>query len=102
MDKLIENYLKEITDYHKKLFAEKYDRLEPPQFEAKKGRRFVKIVEHRISNGKRYGASVYCFIDGNTGDIWKAASWSQPQKNGIRGNIHNAKKPLDGFDFYVR
>lgn len=47
-----------------------------------KGRKFIRIT-YRFS-GQR---SVHSFIDLSNGDILKAASWSQPAKNGVRGNI---------------
>ena len=46
-----------------------------------KGRRFDKVVR---------GTSVYCFVEKDTGYIFKAASWRAPQlktKNPVRGSI---------------
>jgi len=47
-----------------------------------KGRRFDKVVK---------GTSVYCFVEKDTGYIFKAASWRAPQlktKNPVRGSIY--------------
>ena len=47
-----------------------------------KGRRFDKVVR---------GTSVYCFVEKDTGYIFKAASWRAPQlktKNPVRGSIY--------------
>jgi len=47
------------------------------------GRKFIKVVyqefdkhEQRFRNG-----SVHCFIDKNTGEVYKAASWQNPAKH---------------------
>lgn len=45
-----------------------------------------------VTYGKRYarvlvGNRVHTFIDLNTGDILKAATYAAPAKNGVRGNI---------------
>lgn len=45
------------------------------------GRKYVKLVSNR--NGSR---SVWCFVNKETGDILKAASWNAPAKH-ARGNI---------------
>ena len=47
-----------------------------------KGSRFDKVVK---------GTSVYCFVEKDTGYIFKAASWRAPQlktKNPVRGSIY--------------
>lgn len=41
------------------------------------GRKYVKLV---------HGTSVYAFVDGSAGDIYKPASWKAPAK-GIRGSV---------------
>lgn len=45
------------------------------------GRRFAKVI------GYWGGRSVHTFIEIHNGNIWKAGTWHQPQKNGVRGNI---------------
>lgn len=62
------------SDYMKRQFPN----LPPKKFTAKKGKRYVKIIED--------GGSVFCFVDATNGDVLKAASWSAPAK-GARGNI---------------
>lgn len=61
------------------------------------GSKFAKVI--RRSWGQK---SVHCFVEIANGNIHKAGTWRQPQKNGIRGNIKDAKKPLFIDDFYVR
>jgi len=58
------------------------------------GRKYAKV----ILKGREWGPqntpmtlnrhkSVHSFIDMHTGDILKAAGWSAPAPNGVRGNI---------------
>jgi hypothetical protein len=65
-----------------------------PTYSFTTGKRFFKITEK--SNGSN---SVHCFVEIETGDIYKAAGFSAPAK-GIRGNINDDKKPLLCGDFY--
>lgn len=66
------------------------------KFEIEFGRRFAKI--NHISWGSK---GVHCFVEMATGNIWKAATFRAPQKNGIRGHIDDAKRPLFDSDFYL-
>lgn len=52
--------------------------------EVKPGRKFYKVVV-RSKNGSGH---VHSFVDKQTGDIYKAASWAQPAK-GVRYNLLN-------------
>lgn len=54
----------------------------PSSIEMEPGKKFVKIVKRDYS-GSRY---VHSFIDIESGDIYKAASWKAPAKH-VRGNI---------------
>lgn len=52
-------------------------------FSIEKGKKYARIVKHA------YGSrSVYCFVDLDTGDVLKAASWKSPAK-GKRASIWN-------------
>lgn len=51
-------------------------------FEYMKGRKYDRIV--RATDNVTYGRSVYCFIEKETGAVWKAGGWKAPQPNGIR------------------
>lgn len=77
-------------------------------FSVKPGRKYAKIIrsdvwegEQRV-NGQRSAAG---FIDMQTGDIYKAATWSAPAK-GVRGNVlvNGGKDALDshGYIRYAR
>ena len=53
----------------------------PEVIKVNKGRRFDKVVK---------GTSVYCFVEKDTGYIFKPAGWRAPQlktKNPVRGSI---------------
>ena len=52
-----------------------------PTFSAKEGGKFFKII---TDNGTQQ--SVYCFVNKQNGDIYKAATWKAPAKH-VRGNI---------------
>lgn len=66
-----------------------------PTFEIKEGVRFYKIISVDSQT------SVFCFVEKATGDIYKAATWSQPAK-GVRGNIFDEKPPLTSSSLYKR
>jgi hypothetical protein len=51
------------------------------------GPRWARVVTKSFD---QKNSSVYCFVDIQNGDIWKASSWRQPQKNGKRGNVFEA------------
>lgn len=74
-----------------KLFDDAYadSPLTPPRAELMIGKKNIKVVRAEYDqHGVRYTASVHCFIDIETGNILKAASWKVPAK-GVRGNIFN-------------
>ena len=56
------------------------------EFTFEKGRKYAKIV-HKNSSGQR---SAHAFVDMNTGDVYKSASWKSPAK-GIRYNLVDEK-----------
>lgn len=53
------------------------------------GKKNVRVVRREYSKrtGEKIGGSVHCFINLETGDILKAASYKAPAPNGVRGNI---------------
>lgn len=66
-----------------------------PQLRVKKGKKNAKIIVTEQGRDK----SVYCFVDMNTGDVLKAASWSAPAK-GARGNIYDENNGLTRMSAY--
>ena len=53
------------------------------KFEIEEGKKYLKIIMENL--GSR---SVHCFVDKNTGDVYKSASWKSPAK-GVRYNLLN-------------
>ena len=65
------------------------------KFVVKTGKRYYKIVQQEFETwekSKYYGqyrdGSVHCFVDKETGDVYKAASWRSPAKH-IRFSLQN-------------
>lgn len=65
----------------KEYFAEHYPNLAPATHYTDGGRKYVRIVQ---DNGGRH---VHCFVDVQTGSVYKAAGWKTPALNGERFNI---------------
>jgi len=87
MQEQVELWLAALTEKSNTTGAETKYILEP-------GRKYTRVVRQERwldSNGEPlWGAnkSVHAFIDEN-GDIYKAASWKAPAKNGARFNVVN-------------
>ena len=67
------------------------------KFVVKTGKRYYKIVQQEFETwekSKYYGqyrdGSVHCFVDKETGDVYKPASWSAPAKH-IRFSFQNVE-----------
>ena len=82
IETFIENANKIRKAYFLKSYSKEFEEIHGTYLKLKKGgRKYAKIVT---------GTSVFCFIEKETGDIYKPASWSAPAKH-ARGNIHNNK-----------
>lgn len=77
-------FVAKIQDETNKYYAENFKNLTPSIIEISNGGKFFKVI--KSDQGSR---SVYCFIDKQTGDIYKAAGWAAPAKH-VRGNIFDA------------
>ena len=53
-----------------------------------KGRKYAKIIHLAGPNKQR---SAHAFVDLNTGDVYKSATWSAPALNGVRYNLLDDK-----------
>ncbi len=73
-------------DYHNKCLQEIADGTYDfgYEFVIEEGKKYYKVI--MIANGSR---SVHCFVDKQTGDVYKSASWKSPAK-GIRYNLLDA------------
>ena len=90
-------YLAAVNDESRRDFATNYPRLVgtemQPIYKAYRLKKWVKVVREEVQK------SVFCFIDPETGDIYKPAGWNAPA-NGARGNIYAENKPLTGGALY--
>mgnify|MGYP003634585220 CR=1 FL=1 len=79
MDKFVGRIDEKIGDYYRNTLTN----LTYEPIEVKSGRRFDKLTRD---------GSVYCFVEKNTGDVYKPATWKSPYTKGnnpVRGNIHD-------------
>lgn len=53
------------------------------EFIIEEGKKYLKVI--MIARGSK---SVHCFVDKNTGEVYKSASWKAPAK-GVRFNLLN-------------
>ena len=92
------NAMKKMLDFMKKSAYKEYKKRFPTHIEMntwqypallKTGRTFDKLVTVR-NNAPNKAQSADFFVHKETGDIYKAASWSAPAK-GARGNIFEPK-----------
>jgi hypothetical protein len=81
-----------INDYT----AANYSNLSPDTIGYEEGSKYIRIV--RIGKNST-SKSAHCFIEKETGNILKTASWKAPVKKNVRGNIFDAD-PLKGVTVY--
>lgn len=78
-----------------KHYAESYPSLTVPTLTIDpKGRKYIRIVKEDGSS-----RSVYCFVERETGAIYKADGWKKPAKH-ARGNIRDDKQGMGGVTAY--
>lgn len=70
-----------MNEASRKHHEERLPNLTPSVFMVEGGRKYIKIAQH---NGQTF---VHCFVDAQTGDIYKPAGWKAPALNGARYNI---------------
>jgi len=52
------------------------------KFRVLEGRKYLKINQYDVDiDGKEFGGGVHAFIDKNTGEVYKPASWKSPAKH---------------------
>lgn len=79
-----EHYLNkgENVEYHEQKIQELSEGIGVDDFIYAKGKKYAKII-HISSGGQK---SAHAFVDINTGDVYKSASWKAPAK-GVRYNL---------------
>ena len=85
------NYTYETTDsvqsqYHQRQIDELKNGILPINYEIESGKKYHKII--MIDGGG--SRSVHCFIDKQTGEVYKSASWKSPAK-GVRFDLRLIK-----------
>lgn len=83
-----------VDEYFKTNYPRTFNTELHPKYEFSEGKKWVKVIRKDASS-----RSVFCFIDPETGDIYKPAGWNAPAK-GIRSNIHAVNPPLDAGALY--
>jgi hypothetical protein len=71
----------------KKHYEEKFPSLNADTFELFGGRKYLRIAQVTQPHG---GRSVHCFVDAETGGVYKSAGWKAPALNGERYNLLDA------------
>ena len=51
-----------------------------PKFRMEFGRKYIKVIQQDLRNDEYRDGSVHAFIDRNTGEVYKPASWKSPAK----------------------
>ena len=69
--------------YYTKRIQELKDGVDCYDFIIEKGRKYLKVIMVTEDGGK----SAHAFVDRNTGDVYMAASWKAPARNGSRFNL---------------
>jgi hypothetical protein len=83
----LDRWLWTAQDIVNKYYQEKFPTLTASQLEMSDGRRYIRIdIVRDAGQGSR---SVYAFIDKQTGDVLRAASYKGPAKH-ARGNLFDA------------
>jgi hypothetical protein len=74
----------EVLNNEQKVNAIESSRTTYTNFEYEVGRKYIKVWSYLISDGERLrGRSCYMFVDKNTGEVFKPASYKAPAK-GVR------------------
>ena len=104
-DEAMDNFLAKLTENGKE-YIKRYRLIDDVVFETDGGRKYIKIkyYETKVSNSywadgtkttslvKDTKGSICCFVDKNTGDIYKPAGYKAPYtkgNNAVRGSIYD-------------
>jgi hypothetical protein len=103
--KAIAEYIEFMDAASAKHIAENFPSLQADRFWVESGKKYIKIAQGPSVDGQ--GASVHCFVDALTGDVYKSAGWKAPALNGARYNLLDAdslallKKRFDVYGGYL-
>ena len=80
---LVEALIEQIND-REKVNALESSRSTYTNFEYEVGRKYIKVWSYLVNSGERlYGRSCFMFVDKNSGEVYKPASYKAPAK-GVR------------------
>lgn len=93
----LENILNKMNAHMRKYYLDSVDVfgdevdewIERSTYRTQEGRKYIKITRE---------GSVVAFVEKETGNIFKPASWQAPAK-GVRGNIFSDKKGMEALNF---
>ena len=118
----MDKFLAKLTENGRE-YIKRYSLIDDVVFKIDGGRKFLKVkyFETRVNNEysddgtktttlvKDTRGSIHCFVDKNTGDIYKPAGWRAPYtkgKNPVRGSIYDGscyeKTDLHGGWLYAK
>ena len=115
----MDKFLNKLTENGKE-YIKRYKLIDDVVFKIDGGRKFLKVkyFETKINTNYETGdktivkdenGSIHCFVDKNTGDIYKPAGWKSPYtkgKNAVRGSIYDEstfeKTDLHGGWLYAK
>jgi len=84
-------YIAFMNEANIKHTAERFPSLKPEMYWIDGGRKYLRIA----AGGSGRGAHVHCFVDAETGDVYKSAGWKAPALNGARYNLLDAESYED-------
>lgn len=67
----------ETKEYHQRMIDELKNGILPIDYVIESGKKYHKVIMVDSSSNR----SVHCFIDKQTGEVYKSASWKSPAKN---------------------
>ena len=76
--KMLETYTSDYATKRTKRIKDGTEKL--TQFVIRPGRKYYKINQQEWENGEYRDTSVHCFVDKNTGEVYKPKSWKGPEK----------------------
>lgn len=94
MDNFKTALLNKLTKYKVDSKLTFFDRYEIGE---KAGSKYTKIFKNEIGHdGNQFSSSIICFVNNETGDIFKPAGAKAPAKH-MRGNIHSINHGMEAF-----
>jgi len=92
-EEMLDNYVYYIQKLTNEYYA-KFPNLEVAKITIRKGRKYMKVT--KVSEGM-ISESVHSFVEVETGNVYKAASWRAPAKH-VRANIYDYNSLKNGVN----